>query len=153
VAAGFRASDKSGCPGLMAKGRHNRLNAIYELPCSPESISLTAHSEAFRKGVLVRRCVSILLFLSVLCAVSPAAAEQSPPNSVAGQVISDGKGRVGIGTATPQATLDVYQGEIKIGSSGEPCVSVLAGTLRYSINKLQLCDGTSWRNVSLDKAQ
>ena len=154
MAAGFRASDKSGCPGLTAKGRHNRLNAIYELPCSPESISLTAHSEAFRKGVLVQRCVFVFLFIAVLCAAHPTAAEQSPPNDFAGQIMSDGKsGRVGVGTKQPQATLDVYRGEIKIGSTGEPCVSVLAGTLRYSINKLQLCDGTAWRNVSLDKVQ
>ena len=69
-------------------------------------------------------------------------------------MMSDGKtGRVGVGTTTPQATLDVYQGEIKIGSTGAPCTAALAGSLRYSINKLQLCDGTGWRNVSLDKAQ
>ena len=135
-----------------AKGRHNRLNAIYELPCSPESISLAAHSEAFRKGDRVQRCVLSFLLISVLCAGSPAEADRSP-NSIAGQIISDGKGSVGVGTATPQATLDVYRGEIKIGSTGEPCVSALAGTLRYAINRLQLCDGTSWRNVSLDKAQ
>jgi hypothetical protein len=90
----------------------------------------------------------------MFCVVHEPRAEHSPPDSLAGQVVSDGKtGRVGIGTATPRATLDVYRGEIKIGSTGEPCVSVLAGTLRYSINKLQLCDGTSWRNVVLDTAQ
>jgi hypothetical protein len=100
----------------------------------------------------VKRCVSIFLFLGVLCAAAPALSDQSPPHIPAGQVISGDRG-VGIGTQWPAATLDVYHGEIKIGSTGEACVSVLAGTLRYSINKLQLCDGTSWRNVSLDKAQ
>jgi hypothetical protein len=112
-----------------------------------------ALSEAFRKGVCVKRFVFSFLLISVLCVGSPAEADQSITNSNAGQIISDGKGRVGVGTATPQATLDVYRGEIKIGSTGEPCVSILAGTLRYAINKLQLCDGTSWRNVNLDKAQ
>jgi hypothetical protein len=136
VAAGFRASDKSGCPGLTANDHHNRLNAIYELPCSPESIPLTAHSEAFRKGVLVQRCVSILLFLSVLCAVSPAAVVQSPPNSFASQITLDGKiERVGIGSTVPATTAS------------------LAGTMRSTDNKLQFCDGANWRNVSLDKAQ
>jgi hypothetical protein len=99
----------------------------------------------------VQRCVFVFLGLAVLCAANPTFAEDGPTNR---PVLQDGKtGRVGIGTGSPQATLDVYRGEIKIGSTGEPCVSVLAGTLRYSINKLQLCDGTSWRNVSLDKAQ
>jgi hypothetical protein len=79
---------------------------------------------------------------------------RSPPNSFAGQVMSDGKtGRVGIGTMEPQATLDVYRGEIKLGSTGAVCVSTLAGALRYAAGRLQLCDGASWRNVSLDKAQ
>jgi hypothetical protein len=68
--------------------------------------------------------------------------------------MSDSKtGRVGIGTTEPQATLDVYHGEIKLGSTGAVCVSALAGTLRYAVGKLQLCDGAGWRNVSLDKAQ
>jgi hypothetical protein len=101
----------------------------------------------------VKRRVFAFACLVVICAAPVARADQSPTNSSAGQIISDGKGRVGVGTATPLATLDVYRGEIKIGSTGEPCVSGLAGTLRYAINKLQLCDGTNWRNVSLDKAQ
>lgn len=100
----------------------------------------------------MKRCV--FLFVAVLCAAHPAAAEQSPPNSFAGQVMSDGKsGRVGIGTAVPQATLDVYEGEIKIGSTGAACTAELAGALRAADNKLQFCDGAGWRNVSLDKAQ
>jgi hypothetical protein len=94
------------------------------------------------------------LFLVALCAALPASAEQSPPNSFAGQIMSDGKtGRVGIGTTTPAATLDVYQGEIKIGSTDAACDETLAGALRSTNAKLKYCDGTSWRNVSLDKAQ
>jgi hypothetical protein len=60
---------------------------------------------------------------------------------------------VGVGTTNPLATLDVSRGEVKIGSTGEACTATLAGTLRYAATKLQLCDGTGWRNVSLDKAQ
>ena len=102
----------------------------------------------------MKRRVFAFACLVVICAAPAALADQTPTESIAGQVLSDGKtGRVGIGTATPQATLDVYQGEIKIGATGAACASALAGALRYSINKLQLCDGTSWRNVSLDKAQ
>ena len=102
----------------------------------------------------MQRCVSVFLFLAVLWAVHPAAADPSPPNSFAGQVISDAKtGRVGIGTADPTATLDVYKGEIKIGSTGAACTAQLAGAMRSADTRLQYCDGASWRNVSLDKAQ
>jgi len=67
-------------------------------------------------------------------------------------VFSDSKtGRVGIGTAQPLTTLDVGEGEIKIGSTGALCSNALAGTLRSANSKLQFCDGASWRNVSLDK--
>jgi hypothetical protein len=148
VAAGFCASDKSGCPGLTAKGRHNRLNAIYELPCSPEGGSSDALSEAFRKGVLVQRCVSFFFCLFVLCVASAAQADQSPTNSFAGQIMSgyDGK-RVGIGTTRPAATLDVYQGEIKIGSTGVACTAELAGALRSAGKHLEFCDGSGWQII------
>jgi hypothetical protein len=102
----------------------------------------------------VKRSVFVFLFIAVLCAAHPAAAEQSPPNDFAGQIMSDGRiGRVGVGTTTPQATLDVYQGEIKIGSTGAACTAEIVGALRSADNKLQFCDGAGWRNVSLDKAQ
>jgi hypothetical protein len=102
----------------------------------------------------VKRSVTSFVCLVVLCAASAAFAEKSPTNSFAGQVMSDSKtGRVGIGTTAPKATLDVYQGEIKISSSGAPCTAALAGAVRYDNAHLQLCDGAGWRNVSLDKAQ
>ena len=115
---------------------------------------MEALSEAFRKGVLVKRYVSIFVFLGIFCAVHPVAAEQSPPNSFAGQIISGYEGnRVGIGTMRPAATLDVYEGEVKLGSTGAACTPDLAGALRSTANKLQFCDGAGWRNVSLDKAE
>jgi len=103
--------------------------------------------------------------LACLCCifVIPALADQSagstpvaqpPVNDFAGQILSNGKtGRVGIGTREPAATLDVYQGEVKIGSTGAACTKALAGAIRYAAATLQLCDGAGWRNVSLDKAQ
>jgi hypothetical protein len=95
-----------------------------------------------------------LVCLFALCAAYPAFAEDSPANSFAGQIMTNGKiGRVGIGTTRPQATLDVYQGEIKIGSTGAACTAELAGAMRSTDDKLQFCDGAGWRNVSLDKAQ
>lgn len=101
------------------------------------------------KRVPVTRSVFVFLFLSILCAAYPVAADPSPPNSIAGLVISNAKtGRVGIGTADPIATLDVYHGD----STGAACTAELAGAMRYAVNKLQLCDGAGWRNVSLDKA-
>jgi hypothetical protein len=102
----------------------------------------------------VKRCVLILALGFSLCVQHPAEAEQPPANDFGGQIISgvDGK-RVGIGTMQPAVTLDVYQGEIKLGSTGVACTGTLAGTLRYADAKLQLCDGAGWRNVSLDKAE
>jgi hypothetical protein len=59
----------------------------------------------------------------------------------------------GIGTTKPLATLDVSRGEVKIGSTGAPCTAQIAGAIRYADSHLQLCDGTGWRNVSLDKVE
>jgi hypothetical protein len=100
----------------------------------------------------------IIIAAAALLSFADTAVSATPParaaNDFAGQVMSDGSmGRVGIGTREPAATLDVYQGEIKLGSTGTPCTKVLAGAIRYADTKLQLCDGASWRNVSLDKAQ
>jgi hypothetical protein len=86
--------------------------------------------------------------------LSSAPSTQPATNDFAGQVMSDGKlGRIGIGTREPAATLDVYQGEVKLGSTGAPCTAALAGAIRYAETRLQLCDGAGWRNLSIDKAQ
>jgi hypothetical protein len=87
-------------------------------------------------------------------AVESATAAKSAPSDFAHQIYVDSNTqKVGIGTKEPAAPLDVYHGEIKIGSSGAPCTAILAGAIRYADSKLQICDGTGWRNVSLDKAQ
>jgi len=111
-----------------------------------------------------RRVSRLLVFASAICiivlpahadeTIGPASGAPGAASDFAGQILSSGKtGRVGIGTREPAATLDVYQGEVKIGSTGAPCTKALAGAIRYADTKLQLCDGTGWRNVSLDKAQ
>jgi len=102
----------------------------------------------------VQHCVSVFLCLVVLCAAPAVLAEKSATNEWAGQIISGYQGkRVGIGTSQPAATLDVYQGEIKIGSTGSACTAEIAGAMRSENAHLQFCDGAGWRNVSLDKAQ
>jgi hypothetical protein len=80
--------------------------------------------------LLSNRFVAIISLVLFLCpAVSFAA--QSQTNSFAGQILSNNAtGRVGIGTTVPAATLDVYQGEIKIGSTGAACNASLSGALR-----------------------
>jgi hypothetical protein len=99
----------------------------------------------------VKRCVSVFFCFSLFFTAHPAFADDGPTNR---PVLQDGKtGRVGIGTAVPQTALDVYQGEIKIGSSGAACTTEIAGALRSENEHLQFCDGAGWRNVSLDKAQ
>jgi hypothetical protein len=149
----YCASSPFGCPGLAAKGRRNRLTAIFELPCHQRRI-LWRPFRAFRKGVLVTRCDFVVLAVAlVLCVQLPARADQPPANNIAGQVVTGYAGRVGIGTREPAATLDVYRGEIKIGSTSAACSKELAGALRSEDSKLQFCDGAGWRNVRLDKAQ
>ena len=102
----------------------------------------------------MKRYVPVFVCLFVLCAASAALADHSATNSDAGQIISGYQGnRVGIGTSQPAATLDVYHGEIKIGSTGAACTAEIAGALRSDKTHLQFCDGVGWRNVSLDKAE
>lgn len=84
----------------------------------------------------------------------PATTAKSEPTNFAHQIYVDGNNaHVGIGTEEPAAAFDVYHGEIKVGSSGTACSAALAGAIRYADARLQLCDGTGWRNVSLDKMQ
>jgi len=53
-------------------------------------------------------------------------------------------GKVGIGTTSPQAKLEV-NGAIKIGTQ-DTCNANTAGTIRYNSTskELQLCNGTNW---------
>jgi hypothetical protein len=100
----------------------------------------------------VKRFVIVAAFWLIVPFDLSALADQPPANDFAGQIMSNGKnGRVGIGTREPAATLDVYKGEIKIGSTSAACTKALNGALRAEESRLQFCDGANWRNVSLDK--
>jgi hypothetical protein len=103
----------------------------------------------------VKRRVTFLIASGLFLFLPPTAdADQKPLSDFGGQIISGVDGsRVGIGTRLPAATLEVYQGEIKVGSTGAPCTKELAGALRSANSKLQFCDGAGWRNVSLDKKE
>jgi hypothetical protein len=110
--------------------------------------------EVFRKRVSVKRC--ILLLLSILSVSSIAWADGGDGKSAKQPIgiFTDDNGDrivVGIGTSAPLTTLDVSRGEIKLGSTGAACTKTLAGTLRYAASRLQFCDGTGWRDVSLDR--
>ncbi|MBY0415114.1 MAG: DUF1566 domain-containing protein [Bdellovibrionales bacterium] len=57
-------------------------------------------------------------------------------------------GNIGIGTASPAATLEVV-GDIKIGNSNATCTNALKGSMRYNSgsNSIEFCSGTSWTVV------
>jgi hypothetical protein len=107
----------------------------------------------------VKRPFIIVLFIIAIFLAAPLARESDGGGKPAVPPIGmytwdDGNTvLVGVGTTKPLATLDVTRGEVKIGSTGTACGAKLAGTLRFAESKLQLCDGISWRNVSLEKAQ
>lgn len=55
--------------------------------------------------------------------------------------------RKGIGTADPQATLDV-NGAVKIGNDPAPCTPAKAGTLRWTGKAFEGCDGAAWHALN-----
>jgi hypothetical protein len=67
-------------------------------------------------------------------------------NSTSNTIINGAGGSVGIGTATPAASLTVV-GEVQVGSSGAGCSASTAGAIRYASNSLNYCDGSSWQAV------
>ena len=68
--------------------------------------------------------------------------------SLSGSNIFYSGGSVGVGTATPQSALQVYGGELQVGSSGAVCSSSNAGALRYASSRLQYCKGSNWAFVN-----
>jgi len=58
-------------------------------------------------------------------------------------------GKVGIGTTTPSAMLDVAGG-IKANNDGDPCSSAKAGTIRFnsSTSTFEGCNGTAWTSLN-----
>ena len=52
--------------------------------------------------------------------------------------------RLGIGTTSPQAALQIAGGEVQIGSSSLSCSTATAGALRYGTGSVTVCDGTHW---------
>lgn len=99
----------------------------------------------------MKRCVPCFLaFALVLFVGHSSKADQPAANNLAGQIVSNGKtGRVGIGTGEPAATLDVYRGEVKVGSTGAPCTKANAGALRFADDQLQVCNSYGWRAVAV----
>ena len=55
---------------------------------------------------------------------------------------------VGIGTASPQAKLDV-KGEVRIGNSGVSCSTANEGAQRYNYttHTMEFCNGSSWNGL------
>ncbi len=65
-------------------------------------------------------------------------------NSNGGYAAAFMGGKVGIGTATPQSLVHVYNGEVQVGSSGAGCTTATNGAIRFSSSTLYYCTGTTW---------
>jgi hypothetical protein len=94
-----------------------------------------------------------ILVLAAPPSFADTAASATPParaaNDFAGQIMSNGiPGRVGIGTKLPAATLEVYRGEIKLGSTGAACTKELVGTIRFAEDQLWGCNSYGWRPLA-----
>ncbi len=62
------------------------------------------------------------------------------------EVVISTAGKVGIGTTNPGANLEVA-GDIKLGYSALVCASNIAGTLRWYVGHISVCNGTDWRQL------
>ena len=56
---------------------------------------------------------------------------------------TNASGQVGIGTTSPQSSLDV-NGGVRIGDTAAACAAANAGTVRYDSGQLQYCNGSAW---------
>jgi len=64
-------------------------------------------------------------------------------------IVVDSSGKMGIGTATPNAQLDVVGG-VKIGMDSGACTTATpgkTGTLRYNSGQLEVCNG-GWASIA-----
>jgi hypothetical protein len=95
-------------------------------------------------------CISFFIAVAfVVCIGQPGEAAEPSEKTPAGEITSH-DGHVGIGTEAPVATLDVYKGEIKIGSSGAACTKELAGMIRFAANQLQVCNSHGWQSLAAE---
>lgn len=101
-------------------------------------------------------CLKILsLAVVTIITTYPAIAADQPPISVCPgkqlQVFESAKAdpiRKGIGTSDPQATLDI-NGGVKIGNDLSDCKQEKAGTIRWTGEFFEGCNGKEW--ISLQK--
>lgn len=101
-------------------------------PCSPSAKGHTFPQGKVREGILIDEICNGATY-EVL--------ESATTNPL----------RKGIGTADPQATLDV-NGAVKIGNDPAPCTSAKAGSLRWTGKAFEGCDGATWQ-VLMNRAR
>ena len=63
------------------------------------------------------------------------------------RMVVDNLGRVGIGTNSPTARLDV-NGDIKVGFGSSCAVAADSGKMRWDTGQLEVCDGVDWHTLS-----
>ena len=68
---------------------------------------------------------------------------QFTDSGVAGSVMVENDGKIGVGVTEPQSAFHV-SGGLQIEDDTGDCVEGKAGTLRWHENNIELCDGTEW---------
>ena len=65
------------------------------------------------------------------------------------QLVVEDTGKVGIGTATPQAKLEV-NGAVMVGTTATACSDTIDGSIRYNdgTNVMEACLNTTWTNLA-----
>ena len=76
-----------------------------------------------------------------------ALAKYTAAATLADSVVHEVNGHVGVGTASPQARLDVAGG-VKFGNDTDPCTTDKAGTIRWTGSRFEGCSGLTWVPLS-----
>ena len=68
-------------------------------------------------------------------------------SEMADSIVVESDGKIGVGIADPLSTFHVA-GSVQIADDSGDCIEGREGTLRWHEEKIEVCDGTNWSNIS-----